>query len=103
MSVLSHVMRLSLLIILVAVPFLNNKAVLNAYKMAVPLLFFYWSASDQTCAESIVQNRLMGNDADKSKLAEIINPYVNMDNREQALIVHAGVLVLYGIALFKTF
>lgn len=90
-------MRLVLVTAIVIVPFTNNNDLLNAYKLLIPFLFFYWSKSDTACVKDYLERRIMGHDIEKTRFAEIVKPYYN--NLD---IIHVGTLVLYIFVLFET-
>jgi hypothetical protein len=61
-----HYIHVSLLILGLIIPFVNDESMLSIYSFVIPFLFFHWSTNDDTCAITMLEQYLRG-ETDKHK------------------------------------
>jgi len=69
-----HYTHFVLLFFGIFIPFINDESWLAIYSICIPFLFFHWSTNDDTCAITLMEQYIRGeNDKHKTFVGQVMN------------------------------
>lgn len=74
--------HLFLFLSLLIMPFTNIKHYLEFYSIVVPFLFFHWSVNDDTCALTLMEQKITGKHKDETFFGRIMTGVYKMEDNE---------------------
>jgi hypothetical protein len=67
---------------LVIMPFTNIKHYLEFYSIMVPFLFFHWSVNDDTCALTLMEQKITGKNKDETFFGRVMGGIYKMEDND---------------------
>lgn len=67
---------------LLLMPFARKKHYLEFYSIIVPFLFFHWSVNDDTCALTLMEQKLTGKHKDETFFGRLMGGVYKMEDTE---------------------
>ena len=74
--------HLFLFMSLVIMPFTNIKHYLEFYSIMVPFLFFHWSVNDDTCALTLMEQKITGKNKDETFFGRVMGGIYKMEDTD---------------------
>ena len=74
--------HLVLFLAVVIMPFTNRRENLEFFSVLVPFLFYHWSVNDDTCALTLLEQRVTGKHKDELFMQRLVGPIYKMDDSD---------------------
>lgn len=82
-------------------PFTDHRGLLVLHALVVPFLWLHWVLNDDTCALSVLENRLRGVSVDQTFVHALVSPVYKIRGSTTRLACWAASLALWGATLRK--
>ena len=82
---------------IILVPFSNNTPLLEMYVMFIPFLAFHWIVNDNTCALTLLECYITGNDRKKAFIGRVVEPIYDINDNY----IYFITFILYCISMYK--
>ena len=82
-------------------PFTSNRALLVLHALIVPFLWLHWLLNDDTCALTVLENRLRGVSNDSSFFHALVSPVYKIRDSTVRALCWGATLALWGLTLRK--
>lgn len=93
--------HLILFIIVLIIPFTNNKRSLEFYSILIPFLFFHWSVNDDTCALTQAEMYVTGQKKEETFIHRVVSPIYKMDDTHSNNLTKTLFFALWGIVQYR--
>src|SRR5210317_2670168 len=96
------------LLMILIIPFTNNRRNLEFYSMVIPFIFYHWSVNDDTCALTQAEMYVTGRDKEKTFMGRVVGPIYKMEENElnkltKTLFFALWAFVQYRLGYFDAF
>ena len=71
-----------LFFLLLAMPFINDQYYLEFYSILVPFIFFHWSVNDDTCALTLLEQKVTGKHKDETFFGRLMGGIYKMEDND---------------------
>jgi len=89
------------LLMILIVPFTNNRRNLEFYSMVIPFIFYHWSVNDDTCALTQAEIAITGKKKEDSFMHQIVSPIYKMDDTEANKLTKTVFFALWGFVQYR--
>ena len=96
------------LLMILIVPFTNNRRNLEFYSMVIPFIFYHWSVNDDTCALTQAEIAMTGKSKDETFMGRLVGPIYKMEENDvnkmtKTIFFALWAFVQYRLGVFDTF
>lgn len=93
--------HLVIVLLIVGVPFTNQKVLLKKYVIVIPFLIVHWIMNDDTCALTILEKKLRNVSKDEAFIQKVVSPIYKIPNDVYGKLCKIVIMCLYCIVLYK--
>ena len=86
---------------ILVMPFTNSKQNLEFYTILIPFLFYHWSVNDDTCALTLLEQRVTGKNKEETFMQRLVGPIYKMDDTDLNNATKTLLFVLWGVAQYR--
>ena len=107
MNIIFALHTIFILMILI-VPFTNNRRNLEFYSMVIPFIFYHWSVNDDTCALTQAEVAMTGKSKDETFMGRLVGPIYKMEENDvnkmtKTMFFALWAFTQYRLGVFDTF
>ena len=89
------------LLMILIVPFTNNRRNLEFYSMVIPFIFYHWSVNDDTCALTQAEIAMTGKSKDETFMGRLVGPIFIMEVNDVNKMTKTMFFALWALVQYR--